>query len=226
MIVLSKYPFGEINGWKNVNGIISKKMGKVKKELFKEPQRIKSLLEGYDGRWAIAGGWALDLYIKEETRQHKDIEIAIPRNEQKQLRKFLKDWNFSYIKNGELIDWENNIVLKLPIHEVHARNGRNRIEILLNEIDDREWTYRRNPKLKYPINKLFIKHLFRINILAPEIVLLYKVKVNKAKDLIDLKNSIHLLGEEEKTWLIDAIKAEKKNSGDWLDLIINYTANT
>lgn len=200
-------------------------MDKVKKEPFKEPQRIKSFLEGYDGRWAIAGGWALDLFMKKETRQHKDIEIVIPRNEQEKLRAFLKDWNFNFIKKGELIAWENNIALKLPIHEIHAKFGGNQIEILLNEMDDKEWTYRRNPNLKYPNNKLFIRHEMGINFLAPEIVLLYKVKVNKAKDIIDLKNSIRLLGEEEKRWLMEAIKAEKRNSDEWIDLVIEYTAN-
>jgi hypothetical protein len=30
-------------------------------------------------RWAVAAGWALDLFRGEVTREHEDTEIAIPR---------------------------------------------------------------------------------------------------------------------------------------------------
>ncbi|MDI9312861.1 MAG: hypothetical protein QM535_21805 [Limnohabitans sp.] len=188
-------------------------------ELFQEPKRIKTLLEGYGGIWAIAGGWALDLYLQTETRIHKDIEIAIPRNEQLKLKNFLKEWKFNYVKNGEFVPWDNEEFLTLPIHEIHAKNEENEFEILLNEIDEKVWTYRRNPKVKYPIEKLYAKNLIDINFLVPEIVLLYKVKLNKTKDIEDLKNTISILSKESKTWLINSIEQESHNSKEWITQI-------
>jgi hypothetical protein len=35
--------------------------------------------------WAIAGGWALDLYFGFETRPHADVDIAILRPDQPKL---------------------------------------------------------------------------------------------------------------------------------------------
>lgn len=44
---------------------------------FQQCQSINSLMSSFDRTWFIAGGWAIDLLIGEETREHKDIEFAI-----------------------------------------------------------------------------------------------------------------------------------------------------
>jgi hypothetical protein len=188
---------------------------------FVEPKRISLLLKNYQGTWMIAGGWAIDLFLKTETRKHQDIEVAIPRNEIAELKSYLKDWNFSYIKNRVEIPWNNEEQLLLPIHEIQAIKDDKKIEILLNEIENNEWTYRRTPNIKYPLQKLCQVNDLGINFLAPEVVLLYKVKINKSKDIEDLFNTVPKLGMYELTWLIDSIKQEQKNSKEWLHQITN-----
>lgn len=32
-------------------------------------------------RWCIAGGWALDLHLRKQTREHSDIDVIITREE-------------------------------------------------------------------------------------------------------------------------------------------------
>lgn len=88
---------------------------------FIETKRINTILESYKGVWAIAGGWAIDLFLGFETRDHKDIEIAIPRNEQQLLRTYLLHWECSFVENKELKHWKNGVILELPIHEIHAK---------------------------------------------------------------------------------------------------------
>jgi Aminoglycoside-2''-adenylyltransferase len=45
--------------------------------LFEKCHHITSFMLGFNKTWIFAGGWAIDLFIGKETRQHQDIEIAI-----------------------------------------------------------------------------------------------------------------------------------------------------
>jgi hypothetical protein len=42
-----------------------------------QPQDIQMLLASAPFQWWIAGGWALDLFIGEQTRPHFDTDVAI-----------------------------------------------------------------------------------------------------------------------------------------------------
>lgn len=53
---------------------------------FEQCQSITSLMAGFNKTWGIAGGWAIDLFIGKETREHKDIEIAVFRKNQLYLK--------------------------------------------------------------------------------------------------------------------------------------------
>ncbi|MEM8908799.1 MAG: hypothetical protein AAGD05_13210, partial [Bacteroidota bacterium] len=72
---------------------------------FAEPYRIAKLLTHYPGRWMIAGGWAIDLFLNKITRPHQDIEIAIPRTEQLQLKVYLSQWKLRYVISGQFFNW-------------------------------------------------------------------------------------------------------------------------
>jgi len=42
------------------------------------PAEVNGRLAGVEVPWAVAGGWALDLFRGETTRPHGDLEIAVP----------------------------------------------------------------------------------------------------------------------------------------------------
>jgi len=101
---------------------------------FEQCHSITSLMSGFNKTWFFAGGWAIDLFIGRETRQHQDIEIALFRKDQLNLKEYLKEWDFKKVIKGKFYAWENEF-LELPIHEVHALNKSNgdKLEVLLNE---------------------------------------------------------------------------------------------
>jgi hypothetical protein len=41
---------------------------------FEQCKRVQAVMAAFQFPWFIAGGWALDLYIGRETREHDDIE--------------------------------------------------------------------------------------------------------------------------------------------------------
>ncbi|MGM0876923.1 MAG: nucleotidyltransferase domain-containing protein [Bacillota bacterium] len=107
--------------------------------------KVYKLMLGFDRVWFFTGGWAIDLFIGKQTRSHQDIDIALFRNDQHSLKEYLNDWEFKKVVKGEFLSWEDEF-LELLIHEVHASNKQNgnKLEILLNETDNKDWRFRRN----------------------------------------------------------------------------------
>ena len=52
-------------------------------------KEVQSLLEGAGFAWWIAGGWAIDLFIGYQTRDHCDIDVLIRRDDQLALQNLL-----------------------------------------------------------------------------------------------------------------------------------------
>ena len=43
------------------------------------PEEVAARLAGVQAPWCVAAGWAIDLFLGEERREHEDLEIAVPR---------------------------------------------------------------------------------------------------------------------------------------------------
>ena len=88
---------------------------------FAVPRQILSLLNGFDPPWWVAGGWAVDLFVRRLTRPHKDIEIALFRHDQSALQEYLAGWSLRKVVDHRLIPWLPGELLTLPVHEIHGR---------------------------------------------------------------------------------------------------------
>ncbi|HEX5563842.1 MAG TPA: hypothetical protein VFX34_02680, partial [Sporosarcina sp.] len=51
-------------------------------------------MKDFERPWGVAGGWAIDLFLGNQTREHSDIEIAILREDQHRMKNSLADWSF------------------------------------------------------------------------------------------------------------------------------------
>jgi len=146
---------------------------------------ITTVMSDFNKDWFFAGGWAIDLFLGKETRVHHDIEIGIFREDQIELKDFLsnREWEFKKVLKGEFTPW-NNEYLELPVHEIHAINNAKKfeLEILLNESDAGNWRFRRDLRISYPLRSVLSYSETGLPYLAPEIVLLYKVKNTREKD--------------------------------------------
>ncbi|WP_425475181.1 nucleotidyltransferase domain-containing protein [Pontibacter coccineus] len=171
----------------------------------------------------MAGGWAIDLFLDRETREHQDVEIAILRREQLSFKHYLRNWSFSYISSlGQLVNWDKGEYLELPVHEVYGMDGAgHQIEILLNEAVDGLWKYRRDLHVTYPLEATIIKSSRGIPILSPEIVLLYKSKDNRPKDSDDLRRVLPDLNKAARAWLANSIRYAHGNI-EWVEKIKNF----
>lgn len=176
-------------------------------QTFNEPLRVQELLQNYDSPWFIAGGWAIDLFLGHETRKHRDIEIALFRQDQESIRTYLRNWNLQKVVKGEFHHWKGEY-LELPIHEIHGTSETGaRIEILLNESNEFEWVFRREPSISRQLKDIKWVSKLGIPYLNPEIVLLYKAKNPKPKDEEDFMRAKNLLNEESRIWLKKGLEA-------------------
>ncbi|MEY2602452.1 MAG: hypothetical protein QOH31_210 [Verrucomicrobiota bacterium] len=156
---------------------------------------------GDHGLWP--GGWAIDLFLGRETRNHQDIDIAVFREDQFELRRHLTNWKWEKAVNGTLVCWESNEWLELPIHELRANSGEYQFEFLFNERRQDLWVYRRDQTITRPIADF--RPESGVPILPPEIVLLYKSKNPSEKDLADFRRLWPRLNSEARRWLADAM---------------------
>jgi hypothetical protein len=186
---------------------------------FEQCQSITYLMEEFNKTWFFAGGWAIDLFIGKETREHKDIEIAVFRKDQLYLKEYLKDWKFQKVIKGEFHPWEDEF-LELPIHEIHGSNkfNRDQIEILLNETQESDWKFRRDLRISYPLDSVRSYSDSGIPFLIPEIVLLYKAKNTREKDHQDFMTIKDYLNNEKKQWLRYAIELHEPGH-KWLKFL-------
>ena len=169
-------------------------------------EKLTKVLDGYDGFWALAGGWAIDFFLNQKTREHNDIEIATWRDEQSELQGFLSAWKCDYYQKGVAFHWTEQQTLELPVHELHCRQNGNKLEILLNERQGNEWIFRRNPRITYPEEKFSLESIQGIRILSPEVVLLYKSKSPNQNDDTDLKNALKKMETDQIKWVQENIK--------------------
>jgi hypothetical protein len=181
-------------------------------------QAIIDLMQNYSGSWYFAGGWGVDLNIGHQTREHQDVEIAIPRSDQMLIRDYLPtETQWFYAKDSELHLWNEDVALKLPVHEIHATllSGM-KIEILLNEFSSGEWIYRRNFEVKRSLDFFSQDAPPR---LPAEVLLLYKAQHGREKDQQDFKSLLPLMNSEQKDWLKQSLlKAHPEH--EWIKQII------
>lgn len=178
------------------------------------------MLAGFDAPWWIAGGWALDIFLGAETRQHDDVDVAVLRRDQRALHRFLDGWDLRYATaEGALVPWDGH-PLVLPLHGVWARRSHDRdapwtFEVLLNEHRDDFWVYRRDPAISCPLSDLGGRR-HGIPFLRPEVVLLYKSKDPTPKDEKDFDAVLPRLSEAGTSWLREALETSTPGH-PWLD---------
>jgi hypothetical protein len=169
--------------------------------------RAAKVMHGFRGRWGIAGGWAIDLFVGRQLRPHADIDVALLRDDQGRLHERLSGARIEKVVERELVPWEAGERLELPVHEIHVTWADGfHLEFLLNECDDmsQEWMFRRDARVRRSVDSVFSmdRGLPR---LSPEVVLLYKSKGTGPRDDADFAAAVGLLAPEQRAWLRDAL---------------------
>jgi aminoglycoside-2''-adenylyltransferase len=168
--------------------------------------------------WAIAGGWAIDMFLDVQTREHHDLDIAVQRSEQAKVFEtlVLQGWDCHIAAMGEVTPWRgekldagrNNIWVRKPGELVW------RFDLMMTEVDDGDWVFRRNPRIRLKMTEAIIAHTPPY--VAPHVQLLFKARHRASKDDADFAAVLPRLDTPRRKWLHHALRTTEGEGHPWV----------
>jgi hypothetical protein len=170
-------------------------------------------MESWPGPWWVAGGWAIDLWAGGASREHEDIELAVPRRDQAALRALVADWRsytpklnrWAPMDDGEVLEppramWQ---LRRTPGTRVPVDGMPPRWEFVLTEIEGGEWRFALDPSVRLPLERVVVRSPLGPPVASPEIVLLHKAFNDppRPKDDHDFLWVRERLSEAQRGWL-------------------------
>jgi hypothetical protein len=73
--------------------------------------------------WWVAGGWALDLYVGNQSRPHKDFDVGILRRDVHEVIAGLPSWDFFEAEAGVLTKLETGELLRAGVNPNRGMHG-------------------------------------------------------------------------------------------------------
>lgn len=195
------------------------------------PQEVASFFSGLDAPWWIAGGWALDLFLGQQTREHDDIDIQVLRRDQQIVRGALGTWDVqgaqprAHPNEWPFREWESGTLLNAEVHDVWCRPTPADpwiLQLMIADTNGDTWLCRRDARIFRPVAAIGLKTADGIPYLAPEIQLLYKAKGLRPKDEADFARTLPHLDQERRQWLAQALTVVHPNHS-WLRQIERYS---
>lgn len=169
------------------------------------PSRAFELLRDCPAPWAVAAGWALDLHHGRQTREHGDLEIAIPRSAFELLKPFYAGLELYAAGSGVVAPLTpQNLAANRQIWA--AEDGRWRMDTFLEPGDTTTWISNRDPRVTMPFADVYRVSVTGIPYQAPETVLFMKAKHTRPKDVADFDLALPTLDGAALAWLIDALE--------------------
>jgi Aminoglycoside-2''-adenylyltransferase len=167
---------------------------------------VLQLMQGAEVAWWLSGGEALDAFVGRKTRPHGDIDISLRRSDLARFREHIG----SRLELQIAHDGALSPLTDAPPAEVHGlwardeRNGPWRLQINLEPVENGEWIYRREPRVRLPLERV-VRRRGALPYVSPAVQLLWKAKDTRAQDEHDFDTIAPLLNGEERRWLADAI---------------------
>jgi hypothetical protein len=187
------------------------------------PEEAAGRLAGIEAPWYVAAGWALELFLGEQRREHEDLEIAVPCERFGEVVAALDALEFHAVSPDPAKPQRadgRGCTLATPIalagallessHETWALDraaGAWRLDVFREPSDGDTWISRRHERIRMPYERLIERTSEGIPYARPEVVLLFKAKhADRPKDEADFAAVAPLLEPERRRWLADALE--------------------
>src|SRR3954447_16375358 len=144
------------------------------------PEQVATLLGGLDVPWYVAAGWAIDLFLGGQRREHEDLEIAVPNTRFDEIADVLEAFEI-YVITGphEATPLPSAHDRLADTHQTWIREpatGLWRFDVFREPSDGDAWICRREPSIRLPYERVIEWTDDRIPYGRPEIVLLFKAR--------------------------------------------------
>jgi hypothetical protein len=170
------------------------------------------------GGWCVVGGWAIDLHLGRVTRDHADLEIAVPARSFNRIAAALPDLEWDVVGDGQL--WPYPEALD-HFHQTWLRDpesGQFLLDVFREHHGPTTWTYRRDPTITLPDAEAYFEADSGLRYLAPELVMLFKSKHLRPKDQQDFDTVLTALNARQRNRL-RAWLERTQPAHPWLDAL-------
>ena len=183
------------------------------------PADAVAWFDGWSGPWAIAGGWAIELFVGRAVRAHHDLDVAVARTDAPALHDQLTGWELYFPSPGGFTLWSAGQPLPSDQFQLWCqRDGKWTHEILFEDIRDGVLHYRRDPSVTLPVDEAIQRTDDGIRYIAPQLQLLYKSTRVTQRNEIDFAAAVPLLTDAERAWLATHVR-RLSPSDPWLALL-------
>jgi hypothetical protein len=183
------------------------------------PADLSRRLETLDAPWRVSAGWAIDLFLGGERREHEDLEIGVPADRFPDVAAALDELDFHVVTRGIAAPVADAGELMETVHQTWGLDpaaNRWRVDVFREPFDADGWIARRDESIRLPYSELIEQTPDGIPYERPEVVLLFKAKHARPKDEADLAAVLPRLPAERRALLADWI--ERVHPGHfWLD---------
>lgn len=179
---------------------------------------VRSRFESVSVPWWIAGGVAIDLFLGWETRPHADLDVEMFRSDAEALFDVFAGWDLNLKSGGALTPFIRGQEPAPDVYSVWGRPSKASpwaVEVMLADGDTMEWRFRRDNAIRLVGSRLVRRTDGGVPYCSPEVQLLYKAKMARPKDDVDLVRCLHRLTTRQRDWLADAI-ARSEPDHPWI----------
>ncbi len=156
---------------------------------------------GWPGPWAVAGGWAIELFVGRRIRFHHDLEVVVARRDVRRLHDQLPGWELFFPSPAAFVPWRRGDVFPAAENQLWCRPSSDAmwsLEVLVEEIDDGVYRYRRDPSITLPLAEAIQRTDDGVPYVAPHLQLLYKRKAMRPRDEEDFAAALPSLSDSQR----------------------------
>ncbi|GAB0107123.1 hypothetical protein JMUB6875_61150 [Nocardia sp. JMUB6875] len=184
------------------------------------PEGVAGRLVGISVPWCVVGGWALDLFVGTQTRDHEDLEIAVPRERFGEVAAAFGGYEWDVVGSGMVWAYRD-AGDRAEFHQTWLRDpatGKYHLDVFREPHDGERWICRREPSITLPYTDLIEIGRAGIPYVIPEVALLFKAKAQRPKDQQDFDRVTPLLPDHRVARLA-AWLARVHPHHDWLETL-------
>jgi hypothetical protein len=189
-----------------------------------DPRAVADVMRGVAAWWAVAGGWAIDLWLGTQSREHHDVEVVIRHRDQQLVLAALSErwemWCLDPPGSGWRT-WDGHEV-RPPAFQLQARADDMEFDLFTESVVDGAWTYRRDAHIHRPANYVVMIASDGTPVVRPEVQLLYMSTSGTAKNQHDFELTHARLAHADAAWLAQSL-ATAHPGHPWIDALREVT---
>jgi hypothetical protein len=175
------------------------------------PHEVAARLAGAEAPWYVAAGWAIDLFLGCDHREHEDLEIAVPNARFDEVADVIPELEFFVITGPHeatpLAQARDRLA---ETHQTWVREPQThlwRFDVFREPSDGDTWVCRRDESLRLPYDRVIDWTADGIPYGRPEIVLLFKARhAHRDRDRADFEAAAPRLAPDRRQWLAEALE--------------------